>query len=67
MALLKMNNMLIDPGQMYGTDKWFTHADDLRGRIDNIFAMISLGQKLGCDMTEEVLATATLLVPSEPK
>jgi hypothetical protein len=67
MALLKMNNMLNDPQKMYGTAKWFTHADDLRGRINNIFAMISLGRRLGCDMTAETIATATLLVPSEPK
>ena len=67
MALVKMNNMLIDNGKMFGTDKWWPHGDDLRGRINNIFAMISLGQKLGCDMTREVVASAALFIPLAPK
>lgn len=67
MALLKMNNLLTDPLKMYGTDKWFNHQDDLRGRLANINAMISLGQKLGCDMTAEILASMPLYIPGAPR
>ncbi|WP_440467306.1 RHS repeat-associated core domain-containing protein [Pseudomonas sp. YH-1] len=66
MARLKMNNMLNDPGKMYGTTGWDTHASDLNGRLANIAAMISLGDKMGCDMTAEKAAFATLFVPSTP-
>ncbi len=66
MARLKMNNMLNDPGKMYGTAGWGTHAGDLSGRLANVAAMISLGEKMGCDMTTEKAALATLFVPSKP-
>ncbi|MCQ4297705.1 hypothetical protein NAU58_19195 [Pseudomonas stutzeri] len=66
MARLKMNNMLNDPGKMYGTAGWGTHAGDLSGRLANIAAMISLGEKMGCDMSTEKAALATLFVPSKP-
>ncbi|MFC3650352.1 hypothetical protein ACFONN_02260 [Dyella humi] len=45
---------------------WLGHTDDLKGRLANIYAMISLGQKLGCDMSEEAREAATLFVPSAP-
>jgi hypothetical protein len=67
MALLKMNSLLTDPLKMYGTQAWFNHQDDLRGRLANINAMISLGQKLGCDMTPEILASTPLYIPPAPK
>ncbi|HEV7606575.1 MAG TPA: RHS repeat-associated core domain-containing protein [Steroidobacteraceae bacterium] len=67
MAQLKMNNLLNDRLKMYGTDGWFNHQDDLRGKLNNIFAMISLGQKLGCDMTAETIAATTLMIPTAPK
>ena len=66
MALLKMNNLLGDSQKMFGTQAWVNDTDDLRGRIDNILAMISLGQKLGCDMTAEIIASTPLFIPTEP-
>jgi len=66
MARLKMNNMLNDDGGLYGTAGWGTHASDLNGRLANIAAMISLGEKMGCDMTTEKAAAITLFAPSAP-
>ena len=66
MALLKMNNLLNDPEKMFGTQAWVNHTDDLRGRIDSILAMISLGRKLGCDMNAEIIASTPLFIPTEP-
>lgn len=51
---------------MYGTAGWGTHASDLSGRLANIAAMISLGEKMGCDMTTEKVVAATLFLPSAP-
>lgn len=45
---------------------WNGHADDLRGRLANIAAMISLGQKMGCDMSLEAALASTLFVPTAP-
>ena len=67
MARLKMNNMLIDPYDLSGTAGWSTHASDLSGRILNIAAMISLGEKLGCDMTMEKKAAGSLFIPGAAK
>lgn len=61
-----MNNMLIDPNKLYGTNGWATHANDLSGRLANIAAMISLGEKMGCDMTVEKADATTLFLPSDP-
>jgi hypothetical protein len=58
--------MLTDPNGLYGTEGWFNHQDDLRGRVGKIFNLISLGQKMGCDMTEEIIATTGLMVPNAP-
>jgi RHS repeat-associated protein len=45
---------------------WVGHARDLDGRINNIWAMISLGRKMGCDMSSETTAAMTLLTPGAP-
>jgi len=66
MARIKMNNMLNDQGSLFGTQGWVTHGNDLSGRLANIAAMISLGEKMGCDMTVEKAAFASLFVPSKP-
>lgn len=45
---------------------WVGHARDLDGRINNIWAMISLGRNMGCDMSSETTAAMTLLTPGAP-
>lgn len=45
---------------------WVGHRADLGGRIVNILAMISLGQKLGCDMSAEIALASNLFVPLFP-
>lgn len=45
---------------------WVGHARDLDGRINNIWAMITLGRKMGCDMSSETTAAMTLLTPGAP-
>ena len=74
----KMNNMLGDtklyqfaydapnPALTGARTTWLNHAADLRGRINSIAAMISLGQKMGCDMSQEIALASTLLVPNRP-
>ncbi len=42
------------------------HGDDLNGRIAKIWTLISLGRKLGCDMSSETAAASSLLVPGAP-
>ncbi len=64
-AVVKMNNMFNDQN-LYGTMGWKTHGDDLMGRINNINAIISLGIKMGCDMSSEIAAASVLHVPSIP-
>lgn len=64
-AVVKMNNMFNDQN-LYGTMGWKTHGDDLSGRINNINAIISLGIKMGCDMSSEIAAASVLHVPSIP-
>jgi len=77
-AKVKMNNMLYDtvlykyayntpnPAVTGTNTTWMGHADDLNGRISNIWAMISLGRKMGCDMSAETAAAMTLLTPGAP-
>jgi hypothetical protein len=65
-AKVKMRDMLLDPKKMFGEAGWATHRSNLIGRIENINAMISLGQKMGCDMTQEILLSADLYVPLRP-
>jgi hypothetical protein len=67
MARLKMNNMLVDDKGLFGTPGWTTHASDLEGRLANIAAMISLGQRMGCDMSSEISAASSLFIPKAPK
>ncbi|WP_408952764.1 RHS repeat-associated core domain-containing protein [Lysobacter sp. Hz 25] len=66
-ARVKMNAMLIDRDKMYGKTGWVTHTADLKGRLDNIAAMISLGQKVGCDMSAEIALATDLFLPSVPR
>lgn len=56
----------MDRGAMYGTPRWGTHADGLRGRLNNIAAIISLGLKSGCDMSQEVALASAVYLPSAP-
>ncbi|SHM96323.1 RHS repeat-associated core domain-containing protein [Rhizobacter sp. OV335] len=78
-ARVKMNNMLQDPSKLFtlaydvpnraltGTSTtWVGHRPGLQGMIDNINAMISLGQRMGCDMTAEIIASSTLYIPNAP-
>jgi hypothetical protein len=75
----KMNNMMNDPSNLYeyaystpnfgatgSRTTWRNHANDLDGRIGSISAMISLGKKMGCDMTQEEILAASLYVPRAP-
>ena len=64
-AIPKMNNMLNDQ-TMFGMPGWQTHGNDLMGRISQINAIISLGQKMGCDMSAEIAASSVLYVPNVP-
>lgn len=66
-ARVKMNDMLTDKSGMYGTSRWGTHATGLQGRLENIAAMISLGQKLGCDMSTEAALAGNLFLPGMPR
>jgi uncharacterized protein RhaS with RHS repeats len=45
---------------------WEGHARDLDGRIAAIWDMITLGRKLGCDMSSETALAMTLLTPGAP-
>lgn len=40
--------------------------NDLKGRLDAINAMLSLGVKMGCDVSEEASMAAQLYVPLSP-
>ena len=68
MAQLKRNAMRADPYRFFRTDKdkWVTHASDLGGRLEAIKSMISLGEKMLCDMTAEKIWLASLTVPGRP-
>jgi hypothetical protein len=65
-ARTKMNDMLIDKGKMYGNAGWGTHTAGLSGRLENIAAMISLCQKVGCDMNAEIALASGLFLPVKP-
>jgi hypothetical protein len=62
----KVDNMLKNPGGMFGGRGWQTHSADLMGRINNINAIISLGQKMGCDMSDEIRLSNAIYVPTTP-
>lgn len=66
-ARVKMAAMHQDKGGLFGTIGWTTHATDLAGRINTIRSMISLGQKMGCDMSKEIGDLAGLMVPKIPR
>ncbi|MEO8388949.1 RHS repeat-associated core domain-containing protein [Polaromonas sp.] len=66
-ARQKLNNMLKDEGGLFGGPGWNTHRADLSGRISSIMAMINLGKKMGCDMSSEEVAAATLFLPMMPR
>jgi len=72
-------NMLQDPKKLFtlaydvpnraltGTSTtWVGHRPGLQGMIDNINAMIALGQRMGCDMTTEIIAAGALYIPNAP-
>ena len=77
-AKVKMNNMLNDtvlyknaydtpnPAVTGTNTTWMGHVNDLDGRISNIWAMINLGRKMGCDMFAETAAALKLLTPGAP-
>ncbi|MDM5182028.1 hypothetical protein PO883_33175, partial [Massilia sp. DJPM01] len=46
---------------------WTGHIDDLNGRTNNIWAMITLGRKMGCDMSAETAAAMTVHTPGAPR
>ena len=75
----KMQKMRIDSSALFknaystpnpdvtGTSTtWIGHARDLDGRIGAIWDMISLGRKMGCDMSLETAAATSLLTPGAP-
>jgi hypothetical protein len=62
-----MNEMLIDSGKMFGTRGWQTHRDNLAGKLNGINAMIALAQKLGCDVTKEIILASGLYLPNMPR
>ena len=66
-ALPKVEDMLADEGGMFGTQGWRNHAINLMGRIDQLSAIISLGQKMGCDMSSEIVRASQLWIPSVPR
>jgi len=55
-----------NPGMTNTSTTWLGHGDDLNGRINNIWAMITLGRKMGCDMSSETSAAMTPLTPGAP-
>ena len=78
-ATPKMNNMLNDPFTLYrnaysvpnpavtgSPTTWLTHRADLQGKLNNLNAIIALGQKMGCDMSAEIIAAGGLYVPNAP-
>ncbi len=66
MARQKINNLLLDKGGLFGTTGWTTHINDLKGRLAAIGAMISVGQMMGCDMSQEAADAARLVIPGGP-
>ncbi len=59
--------MLADRDGLFGGPGWMTHAGDLTGRIAQINALISLGQKMGCDMSAEIVRSMHLKIPTVPR
>jgi len=65
-AKAKIDAMLRDDLGMFGGPRCITHANDITGRINNINAIISLGEAIGCDMSTEKSRAKALAVPSAP-
>ncbi|WP_332877685.1 RHS repeat-associated core domain-containing protein [Massilia sp. S19_KUP03_FR1] len=65
-ARVKKNEMLVDDKEMFGTIKWTNHVDGLAGRIKSINAILSLGQLMGCDMSQEFLMSTEIWIPNRP-
>ena len=65
-ARIKRMAMLNDKGGMFGHVGWATHAADLAGRLANIHAMISLGEKMGCPMSDQRRKLREISVPNSP-
>ena len=66
-ARVKVEDMLVDKNSLFGQPGWGTHTAGLAGRIKQINVMISLGIKMGCDMSQEIIDAATLYIPSAPR
>ncbi|MCM5681571.1 type IV secretion protein Rhs [Schlegelella sp. S2-27] len=79
MAYQKMGHMQRDPGNLFGNaysspnpsitgtaTTWIGHQRDLIHRIETINSMISLGQRMGCDMTPEIIRAMGVHVPNTP-
>jgi len=65
-TLFKYAYSLPNPAVTGTNTTWIGHADDLNGRGNNIWAMISLGRKMGCDMSLETVAAITITTPGAP-
>ncbi len=46
---------------------WMGHWRDLRGLIGKINEMIAMGQRMGCDMSEEIVMMGGLYLPNAPR
>jgi RHS repeat-associated protein len=66
-AIPKVEDMLSDKGTMFGTQGWTNHALNLMGRIEQVAAIISLGQRMGCDMSAEIMRATQLWIPNFPR
>ncbi len=66
-AEIKMEDMLADVEFMYPGIEWGNHYKNLLGRWKAIRGMISLGEKMGCDMSAERARFNRLMVPNAPR
>lgn len=66
-AKTKMKDLLRDKDSLYGKQGWTNHTNNLKGRIAAIEAMISLGEKMGCNMFKQKMAAKRLGIPDAPK
>ena len=66
-ALPKVEDMLSDRDELFGGPGWKTHRDGLEGRINAIADMISLGQMMGCDMSDQIRKFAAVFIPTVPR
>ena len=66
-ALPKVDDMLSDRGGLFGGPGWQTHRDGLAGRMKAIADMISLGQMMGCDMSDQIRKFGAVFIPTVPR